>query len=115
LSSSYFKDKEPREFKGRVFAATVLVGAAFFILLFRFWYLQVKEHAYYKELSENNATRLIKAVAPRGIIYDRLGIKFESTDGEAFYEPLLKPLLAELKEKGVAVESEAKSLTLKKS
>jgi arginyl-tRNA synthetase len=38
--------------------------------------------------------------------YDRLGIKFESTDGEAFYEPRLKPLLAELKEKGVAVESE---------
>ena len=75
MSSSYFKDKEPREFKGRVFAATVLVGTAFFILLFRFWYLQVKEHAYYKELSENNATRLIKAVAPRGIIYDRLGIK----------------------------------------
>lgn len=75
MSSSYFKDKEPREFKGRVFAATVLVGAAFFILLFRFWYLQVKEHAYYKELSQNNATRLIKAVAPRGVIYDRLGIK----------------------------------------
>jgi penicillin-binding protein 2 len=75
LSSSYFKDKEPREFKGRVFAATVLIGAAFFILLFRFWYLQVKEHSYYNELSQNNATRLIKAVAPRGIIYDRLGIK----------------------------------------
>jgi len=75
LSSSYFKDKEPREFKGRVFAATVLVGAAFFILLARFWYLQVKEYAYYSELSQNNATRLIKAVAPRGVIYDRLGIK----------------------------------------
>jgi cell division protein FtsI/penicillin-binding protein 2 len=75
LSSSYFKDKEPREFKLRVFAATVLVGAAFFVLLFRFWYLQVKEHSYYNELSQNNATRLIKAVAPRGVIYDRLGIK----------------------------------------
>ena len=75
MSSSYFKDKEPREFKVRVFAATVLVGAAFFVLLFRFWYLQVKEHAYYNELSQNNATRLIKAVAPRGVIYDRLGIK----------------------------------------
>jgi len=75
LSSSYFKDKEPREFKGRVLAATALVGAAFFVLLFRFWYLQVKEHAYYDELSQNNATRLIKAVAPRGLIHDRLGIK----------------------------------------
>lgn len=75
MSSSYFKDKEPREFKGRVFAATVLVGAAFFILLARFWYLQVKEHTHYSELSANNATRLIKSVAPRGVIYDRLGIK----------------------------------------
>lgn len=75
MSSSYFKDKEPREFKGRVFAATLLVGTAFFILLFRFWYLQVKEHAYYNELSENNSTRLIKSAAPRGIIYDRFGIK----------------------------------------
>jgi len=75
LSSSYFKDKEPREFKGRIFAATAVIVAAFFVLLFRFWYLQIKEHAYYNELSLNNATRLIKAVAPRGIIYDRLGIK----------------------------------------
>ena len=38
--------------------------------------------------------------------YDRLGIKFESDHGEAFYEPLLKPLLAELKASGVVVESE---------
>ena len=38
--------------------------------------------------------------------YDRLGVKFESDAGEGFYEPLLKPLLAELQAKGVAVESE---------
>ena len=38
--------------------------------------------------------------------YDRLGVVFESTNGEAFYEPMLKPLLAELKASGVAVESE---------
>lgn len=75
MSSSYFKDKEPREFKGRIFAATAIIVAAFFVLLFRFWYLQIKDHAYYNELSLNNATRLIKAVAPRGLIYDRLGIK----------------------------------------
>ncbi len=38
--------------------------------------------------------------------YDRLGVKFESDAGEGFYEPMLKPLLADLQEKGIAVESE---------
>ncbi len=38
--------------------------------------------------------------------YDRLGIKFESDHGEAFYEPMLKPLIAELKASGIAKESE---------
>ena len=38
--------------------------------------------------------------------YDRLGVKFESDAGEAFYEPLLKPLIAELRASGVAKESE---------
>ncbi|MFH0939446.1 MAG: arginine--tRNA ligase [Planctomycetota bacterium] len=38
--------------------------------------------------------------------YDRLGVKFDSDAGEGFYEPMLKPLLAELKAKGIAVESE---------
>ncbi|MBE7463277.1 MAG: arginine--tRNA ligase [Planctomycetes bacterium] len=38
--------------------------------------------------------------------YDRLGVKFESTDGEGFFEPFLKPMIAELKQKGVLVQSE---------
>ena len=38
--------------------------------------------------------------------YDRLGVKFESTAGEGFYEPQLKPLLAALQASGVAVESQ---------
>jgi len=38
--------------------------------------------------------------------YDRLGVKFDSDAGEAFYEPMLKPLIEELKAKGVLVESE---------
>ena len=38
--------------------------------------------------------------------YDRLGVKFESDAGEGFYEPQLKPLLADLKARGIAVESE---------
>lgn len=38
--------------------------------------------------------------------YDRLGVKFESTAGEGFYEPMLKPLMAELEASGVAKISE---------
>ncbi|MDO8340700.1 MAG: penicillin-binding transpeptidase domain-containing protein, partial [Candidatus Woesebacteria bacterium] len=70
---SYFKDKEPAEFKARTYIAYGAVLAAFFMLIVRLWYLQVKEYDYYSELSTNNSTRLIKSPAPRGIIYDRTG------------------------------------------
>ncbi|MBI5492105.1 MAG: penicillin-binding protein 2 [Deltaproteobacteria bacterium] len=73
--SNYFKNKEPKEYKGRIFFSSVLAVAAFFLLAVRFWYLQVKESQHYRELSLNNSTRLVKAPAPRGVIYDRLGIK----------------------------------------
>lgn len=73
--NDYFKDKEPTELKRRIFIAAVIVVAAFFILAVRFWYLQVKEAAYYRELSQNNSVRLLKAVAPRGIVYDSQGLK----------------------------------------
>lgn len=39
-------------------------------------------------------------------IYARLGVKFDVYLGESFYEPRLPSLVAELLEKGVAVESE---------
>lgn len=38
--------------------------------------------------------------------YDRLGISFESDAGEAFYEPLLKPMIEDLRTRGVLEESE---------
>ncbi|MEK7773815.1 MAG: penicillin-binding protein 2 [Deltaproteobacteria bacterium] len=73
--SGYFKDKEPKELKRRIFTANVFVLLAFFVILVRFWYLQIKESDHYRELALNNATRLVKATAPRGSIYDRLGVK----------------------------------------
>jgi arginyl-tRNA synthetase len=39
-------------------------------------------------------------------IYSRLGVKFDHTFGESFYNPRLKPLVAELVAKGIARESE---------
>jgi len=38
--------------------------------------------------------------------YDRLGVKFDSDAGEAFYEPHVKELVKDLKERGVLVQSE---------
>ncbi|MBI5453460.1 MAG: hypothetical protein HY956_02420, partial [Deltaproteobacteria bacterium] len=72
---SYFQDKEPTEYKNRVFIANVIVAVAFFVIGARFWYLQVLASSHYTELSLNNSTRLVKSPAPRGVIYDRLGIK----------------------------------------
>ncbi len=39
-------------------------------------------------------------------IYARLGVKFDHTLGESFYNPRLGPLVQELREKGIARESE---------
>ena len=39
-------------------------------------------------------------------IYGRLGVKFDHTLGESFYNPRLQPLVNELREKGIARESE---------
>ncbi len=39
-------------------------------------------------------------------IYRRLGVNFEHTLGESFYHPRLQPLVAELRAKGIARESE---------
>lgn len=39
-------------------------------------------------------------------IYARLGVKFDHTLGESFYHPRLKPLVEELRDKGIARESE---------
>ncbi|HZQ46949.1 MAG TPA: arginine--tRNA ligase [Verrucomicrobiae bacterium] len=39
-------------------------------------------------------------------IYKRLGVKFDHTYGESFYNPLLKDVVQELRDKGMAKESE---------
>ncbi|MBI5559652.1 MAG: penicillin-binding protein 2 [Deltaproteobacteria bacterium] len=69
----YFLDKEPKEFKSRVFFALWVVLFAFSVLVIRLWYLQIIRGSHFSELSRTNSIRLIKAQAPRGIIYDRNG------------------------------------------
>ncbi|HYF49541.1 MAG TPA: arginine--tRNA ligase [Planctomycetota bacterium] len=39
-------------------------------------------------------------------IYERMGVSFESYDGEAYFEPMLKPMVAYLQAFSIAVESQ---------
>src|SRR5262245_41216977 len=41
------------------------------ILVVRLWYLQCVYGAYYRDLSENNRTRTVRTVPPRGLVFDR--------------------------------------------
>lgn len=50
-----------------------ILGSIFSVLLFRLFYVQIVQGAYYKKLSNNNRTRTVLIPAPRGIIFDRLG------------------------------------------
>ncbi|MEE9543611.1 MAG: penicillin-binding protein 2, partial [Thermodesulfobacteriota bacterium] len=69
----FFPDKEPRELRARILIPTVVIIFTFFILIARFWYLQVMEGAHYNDLARNNSIRLVKSSAPRGLIFDRNG------------------------------------------
>lgn len=57
----------------RSLVAIGIVWLAFGLLISRLWYLQVIRGEYFRNLSENNRTRTIRTVAPRGYIYDRDG------------------------------------------
>ncbi len=44
------------------------------LLALRLWHLQIREGPYYRDLSENNRTRLVLLEPARGLIYDRHGV-----------------------------------------
>lgn len=52
---------------------------AFICLATRLWYVQVAKGDFYRQQSENNRTRIIRARAPRGQILDRNGHLLAST------------------------------------
>ncbi len=62
-----------QEPKRRVFGLSVAVGAVFFILLTRLWYLQTIESEKLLTLSESNRLRFVPVAASRGAILDRNG------------------------------------------
>jgi penicillin-binding protein 2 len=65
-------------FRTRVVAATVLVGLAFALLLFRLAYLQWWRYDDLYEQAESNRTAVVPIVPNRGIIMDRNGVVLAS-------------------------------------
>jgi penicillin-binding protein 2 len=60
-----------RENQSRLFLTALFV--IFLVLFGRLWQIQILEYQTYKKLSQENTTRTIASLAPRGIIYDRYG------------------------------------------
>ena len=49
------------------------VAATFGALSISFWFLQIVQHAQYREMAENNHQRTLALRAPRGVLFDRHG------------------------------------------
>ncbi|MGD8563885.1 MAG: penicillin-binding protein 2 [Desulfarculaceae bacterium] len=56
-----------------LFAAVVLAGVAFAMLLARLWYIQILNGDHFRKLSENNRVRLVDVPPSRGLIFDAKG------------------------------------------
>ncbi|MGI6036763.1 MAG: penicillin-binding protein 2 [Limnochordia bacterium] len=52
---------------------TAVVVAVFLILAGRLWYLQIYQGETYVRLADGNRLRMVRLMAPRGLIYDRHG------------------------------------------
>jgi len=57
----------------QVFVVIILIAVGFFVIVGRAFKLQIINGDYYLALAEGNRTRIHNVIAPRGLIYDRLG------------------------------------------
>jgi penicillin-binding protein 2 len=74
MASASYPEAELGELHRRL---TILrVGLLLVVALvgLRLWHLQIREGPYYRDLSENNRTRLVLLEPARGLIYDRHGV-----------------------------------------
>lgn len=71
--NNYLGQSEPGDLKTRLWIATGIAIFVFFMLITRLWFLQIFKGKDFKELSENNRVRLVRTIAPRGLIMDRAG------------------------------------------
>lgn len=65
--------RELHSFQVRLAVCAGGVLTVFFVLLVRFFYLQVMQHDYYHTLAENNRISIVPIIPNRGLILDRNG------------------------------------------
>jgi|CXWL01.1.fsa_nt_gi penicillin-binding protein 2 len=74
MAEGTLQKEDLRDLQRRLVLLKVAIGCCLLLLGLRVWQLEVKEGAYYRELSEDNRTRLVTVEPARGLIYDRNGI-----------------------------------------
>jgi penicillin-binding protein 2 len=74
MAAGLYPEAELGELQRRL--AILRVGLLLVVALLglRLWHLQIREGPYYRDLSENNRTRLVLLEPARGLIYDRHGV-----------------------------------------
>src|SRR5580698_6728909 len=58
---------------GRVRLLAAAVTGLLVLIASGFWFVQIAQGDYYRELAENNRLRKLPIIAPRGLIFDRRG------------------------------------------
>ncbi|MFN3681258.1 MAG: penicillin-binding protein 2 [Nitrospira sp.] len=69
-----YSEAEYGDFQRRLLILRAGLLLVVILLGLRLWHLQIKEGAYYRDLSENNRTRKVLMEPARGLIYDRHGV-----------------------------------------
>jgi penicillin-binding protein 2 len=65
--------EDRRRIDARLTTLRVGVVVTFVALAISFWFLQIVQHAQYREMAENNHQRTLALRAPRGVLFDRNG------------------------------------------
>ena len=74
MVTGYSSESEFGDLHRRLFILRVGLLLVVALLGLRLWHLQIHEGPYYRDLSENNRTRLVLLEPARGLIYDRHGV-----------------------------------------
>ena len=71
MVTTHYSESEFGDLYRRLFILRVGLLLVVVLLGLRLWHLQIYEGPYYRDLSENNRTRLVLLEPARGLIYDR--------------------------------------------
>src|SRR5574339_1320336 len=74
MATAGLQDSELGELQRRLVVLRFGLLLVVALLGLRLWHLQIREGPYYRDLSENNRTRLVLLEPARGLIYDRHGV-----------------------------------------